>query len=159
MISPRSHRPAKRCRRRSSDDGASAVEFALVSVLLFTILFGLIQYGLYFWSLQSGSSAAREGARRAAVGDLGCTDLEAYVKARVQGETDAGDIATRTYHQADGTTAASPAVVGGVVTVTVTFNSIDLGFPFVPFIDDGLVSEEAFSRVENVDPAMSVDCS
>ncbi|MGH3385305.1 MAG: TadE family protein [Nocardioidaceae bacterium] len=157
MISPRSHRPAKRCRRRSSDDGASAVEFALVSVLLFSILFGLIQYGLYFWSLQSGSSAAREGARRAAVGDLDCTNFRTYVKERVQGETNAGDI-TRTYANADGTP-VSPAVVGGVVTVTVTFTSIDLGFPFVPFIDDGKVSEEAFSRVENVDPTNSVDCS
>jgi Flp pilus assembly protein TadG len=35
-------------RRRREDRGASAVEFALVSPLLFTLLFGAIDYGLYF---------------------------------------------------------------------------------------------------------------
>src|SRR5437868_13503743 len=50
--------------RRRGDRGASAVEFALVSPLLFTLLFGIIDYGLYFadaLSVQQGvSDAARE---------------------------------------------------------------------------------------------------
>src|SRR5947209_4370072 len=50
--------------RRQGDRGASAVEFALVSPLLFTLLFGVIDYGLYFadvLSVQQGvSDAARE---------------------------------------------------------------------------------------------------
>src|SRR3954471_3880208 len=41
-------RRADGVRRRSGDRGASAVEFALVSPLLFTLLFGAIDYGLYF---------------------------------------------------------------------------------------------------------------
>jgi TadE-like protein len=49
---------------RGADRGASAVEFALVSPLLFTLLFGIIDYGLYFadaLSVQQGvSDAARE---------------------------------------------------------------------------------------------------
>ena len=42
---------------RGSDDGAAAVEFALVSVLLFTLFFGIIQYG-YFFLQSSGAEHA-----------------------------------------------------------------------------------------------------
>ncbi len=31
-----------------ADSGAAAVEFALVSTVFFLLLFGIIQYGLYF---------------------------------------------------------------------------------------------------------------
>lgn len=44
------------------DDGAAAVEFALVSTILFPLLFGIIQYGLYF----NDSLNARQGVRQAA---------------------------------------------------------------------------------------------
>ena len=50
--------------RRRADRGASAVEFALVSPLLFTLLFATIDYGLYFADVltvqQSASDAARD---------------------------------------------------------------------------------------------------
>jgi Flp pilus assembly protein TadG len=44
----RAVRRATGTRRRHEDRGASAVEFALVSPLLFTLLFATIDYGLYF---------------------------------------------------------------------------------------------------------------
>jgi hypothetical protein len=51
-------------RDRDQERGASAVEFALVSPLLFTLLFGAIDYGLYFSDAltvqQSVSDAARD---------------------------------------------------------------------------------------------------
>src|SRR3954454_3164613 len=50
--------------RRRADRGASAVEFALLSPLLFALLFGAIDYGLYFadaMTVQQGvSDAARD---------------------------------------------------------------------------------------------------
>ncbi|MGH3990759.1 MAG: TadE/TadG family type IV pilus assembly protein, partial [Pseudonocardiaceae bacterium] len=54
-------------RRRAlrSDSGAAAVEFALVSVLLFTLLFGTVQYGYFFFQATAAEHAAREGAREA----------------------------------------------------------------------------------------------
>jgi len=137
--------------RRNADGGAAAVEFALISVLLFTVLFGILQYAIYFWALQSGSHAAREAARQAAVGALTCGQFKAAVLDNAQGENPATVQAKRTFYtDATMTTLASPAVVGGVVKVVVSFESIDLNFPFVPFIDDGLVSEQAVARVENV---------
>jgi Flp pilus assembly protein TadG len=53
---------------RSQDErGAAAVEFALISVALFVIVFGIITFGLFFSRYEVYQSAAREGARFAAV--------------------------------------------------------------------------------------------
>lgn len=138
---------------RRRDDGAVAVEFALIAPLLLLLVFGLIQYGFYFWSMQGGSSAAREAARKAAVGEpVACEAFRAYVKDRigVTGDTDSAEI-TRTYTDEAGDEIEPDDVeVGHVVTVSVTFNSYDMNIPFVPFIDDGVVSQTADSRVEFV---------
>lgn len=49
--------------RRAQERGAAAVEFALVAPLLFLLLFGTIQYGLYFFDAQGTRNGAREAAR------------------------------------------------------------------------------------------------
>jgi Flp pilus assembly protein TadG len=151
-------------RRRSDTDGAVAVEFALILPLLLLLVFGLIQYGFYFWAVQAGSSAAREGARRAAVGDQDlfvCDDFQNYVKGRigVTGDADSAQV-TRRYSTVGGTD-VDPAdvVVGDVVTVTVKFNTYDLIFPLVPFLVDGVVYQTADSRVEyTYDDAVPTEC-
>lgn len=53
--------------RSRGERGAAAVEFALVSTLLFTIMFGILQYGLYFNDALSTSQGVREGARQGVV--------------------------------------------------------------------------------------------
>ena len=60
-----------RFRERRGQQGAAAVEFALVLPIMLLLLFGLIQYGYYFYSMQAGSSAVGDAARRIAVGN--CT--------------------------------------------------------------------------------------
>jgi Flp pilus assembly protein TadG len=50
------------------EDGAAAVEFALIVGLLAILVFGLLEYGLAFWQVQNLRAATREGARVAAVG-------------------------------------------------------------------------------------------
>jgi len=47
----------------ADDSGAAAVEFALVSLLLFTILFGIIEFSLLMRDNVAVSSAVRVGAR------------------------------------------------------------------------------------------------
>jgi len=49
--------------------GAALVEFALVSSLLFLLLFGIIEVGLLFGDQALVGASAREAARSAAVGD------------------------------------------------------------------------------------------
>ena len=43
--------------------GAAAVEFAIVIVLLLTLIFGMIEFGLAMFNQQVITNAAREGAR------------------------------------------------------------------------------------------------
>ena len=50
-----------------SETGAVTVEFALIVGILFMIVFGIIEFGLFFSRYQMVQSAAREGARVAAV--------------------------------------------------------------------------------------------
>jgi Flp pilus assembly protein TadG len=72
---------APRARRITSsrDDGAAAVEFALVSLLLLTILFGIIEFSLLMRNNVSVSSAVRAGARVASAGaDSGPGDPTCY---------------------------------------------------------------------------------
>jgi Flp pilus assembly protein TadG len=54
-------------RKLRREDGAAAVEFALIVGLLAILIFGLLEYGLAFWQVQNLRAAAREGARVAAV--------------------------------------------------------------------------------------------
>jgi hypothetical protein len=59
-------------RKIHREDGAAAVEFALIVGLLSILVFGLLEYGIAFWQVQNLRAAAREGARVAAVrGDTG----------------------------------------------------------------------------------------
>lgn len=49
-------------------EGAAAVEFALVSTVLVLLLIGIIQFGFTFWEYIQVAHAAREGVRWAALG-------------------------------------------------------------------------------------------
>jgi Flp pilus assembly protein TadG len=54
-------------RRRHDERGAALVEFAIASVLLLVLLFGIISYGYALSFKQGLTQAAAEGARKAAV--------------------------------------------------------------------------------------------
>jgi Flp pilus assembly protein TadG len=50
------------------DDGAAAVEFALIAGVLVMLIFGMLQFGIAFFEIQNLRAATREGARLGAVG-------------------------------------------------------------------------------------------
>lgn len=122
---------------RGDDAGAAAVEFALVSVLLFTVFFGIIQYGYFFLQSSGAEHAAWAGARAAAVGIDSCATWRKLVEdsggsADVQSET------------------VSPAAQrGDPITVTVIWTPLDLGLPFIPF-PGANQPETALARVERL---------
>jgi len=63
----------RRRRSRRPDTGASAVEFALLAPVLFLILFGIIDYGIWFADSISARQAVRDGARQGVVENFaGC---------------------------------------------------------------------------------------
>ena len=78
MSARRAARGSARAARRPAD-GAAAVEFAMVSGILFLVLFGIIQYGLYFNDSLNARQGVREAARRGVVknftGGSGATDM------------------------------------------------------------------------------------
>lgn len=57
-----------RRKRRTAQRGAALVEFALISTLLFLLLFGIIEVGLLLGDQAQVGAAARQAARSAAVG-------------------------------------------------------------------------------------------
>ena len=64
---------------RQDERGASAVEFAIISGILFMLVFGAIQFGWAYYRWQGLQSSAREGARVAAIGG---TQSDAATRAR-----------------------------------------------------------------------------
>ena len=53
------------------DDGATAVEFALVVPILLLLVFGIIEYGLWFSDSLSTRQGVREAARQGVVANFG----------------------------------------------------------------------------------------
>lgn len=128
--------------RLERDDGASAVEFALIAPLLFLLLFGIIEFGLGYYTMQGAADAAREAARRAAVGSIatcdggsGNTDLKALVKSQADGASFDGVTLAESDDNGDGTTGDA----GDQVVVTIKYH-IDLGVvgALIPGIPDSL---------------------
>lgn len=66
-------------RERRAESGAAAVEFALVSGVLFLVLFGILQYGLFFNDSLNARQGVREAVRQGVVknfsGGTGATDM------------------------------------------------------------------------------------
>lgn len=104
-------------KRDRSEEGAAAVEFALVAMILVTLLVGIMQFGYLFFQWNEITHAAREGARWAALEypagsvatpdtvrykvaqaapDMGLTDADIIVTPENPGIGDVGDPATVT---------------------------------------------------------------
>lgn len=77
--------------RQNKQRGIAAVEFALISFILFTLLFGITEFGRILFLMNAATEATRLGARLAVVCDLN----ESTIKQRMQnvaGFLDPGNI-------------------------------------------------------------------
>lgn len=130
-----------RGRKARSEDGASAVEFALVLLPLTLILFGIINYSYMFTVRQALTQSSAEGARAGAVVQAG--DGVTATQAATNAVNDALDGFGLSCADGELTCATSTAGCSGgnpaqCVTVTVTlpqsaFQLIDL--PLTPMPD------------------------
>jgi Flp pilus assembly protein TadG len=121
MRPSRAPRPA----RLRGDRGAAAVEFALVSFLLFSLLLGTIGFGFVLFAQQSALHAAREGARLAAVGVNGtCTAFQNVVAARGKGANVSASAVKLAYTDTNGNGAHD---AGDTVTVSIPY-TVNIGF-------------------------------
>ena len=92
---------------RRDHRGAAAVEFALVAVLVFTLLFGLLDFGRALFQWNSAAEATRRGARTAAIVALGDTDAILADMQVILPELQASDITVQ--YSADGSFADGSA--------------------------------------------------
>lgn len=144
-------------RARRDARGAAALEFALVAPVILLFVFGIIQYGYLFWSLETASATAREAARQLIVGTQ-----EQCVKDQAAGQAAQPAVGTSppqvdvAYTDPQGDPSTVP-VVGGLVTVTVSFSSLDMHLPLLPVPDGGTVTGDGSARVENI-PAVPLTC-
>src|SRR3954454_22081495 len=152
-----------RFRRRRDQHGAAAVEFALVLLPILYLVFGLIQYGWYFYAMQSGSSAVGDAARRIAVGNCqtvaeGQKLLKDNLGAATTASTPSGIATTITYTATDGSSMAAPGQIGGSVTVTASFPTLNMHFPLIPVPDNATVTRTNVARIEDLDSSQGT-CS
>ena len=71
---------------RSRDQrGAAAVEMAIVLPILILLVFGIVEFSIYFNRLQGLQAAAREGARVAALPQSTQSDVRAKVTTALSG--------------------------------------------------------------------------
>lgn len=143
-------------RRRRTQKGAAAVEFALVMPILLLLVFAVIQYGLYFWAVQGGADSARSAARLAATNDVGtltCAEFRAAVTDSIdQFDDGQAPLISRKYYVGTSNTLRTTGdiVEGDTVEVQVSFHAVDFGLP-VPFVQGGWVDNSARARVDYID--------
>ena len=120
-----------------NEDGAAAVEFALIVGLLAILVFGLLEYGLAFWQVQNLRAAAREGARVAAVRGTDA-DIKAAMQAASTGSLSGGWTFTKS--PVAGNPVCSDTTAGQEVTIKINNASLsgavkeafDVSIPFLP---------------------------
>jgi Flp pilus assembly pilin Flp len=113
---------------RRDQEGAAAVEFALLLPLLVMLLFGMIEFGLAFNTRIQATNAAREAARRAVVGIDDWSDIGGGLPFWQVVRQDAG-VGSLT----NCVLATDPAVpvVGGTLPVSFDY-PLNLRIPFMP---------------------------
>lgn len=146
------------------EHGAAAVEFALVFPILMLVVFGILQYGLYFFDAHGTRTGIREAARLGVVKtDIdGCSgdyldELRCGAKAQVDAIT--GPIAVRVK--------AAEWKRGEPLVVCAEVQSEVVGL--LPMPDDGLIRSKTQMSIEvddtpppgtdSQDPALSGDWS
>jgi Flp pilus assembly protein TadG len=70
---------------RTGERGATMAEFAIISVVFFMIIFGIIEFGRLFYTHNALTDAARRGARYAVLHDS--ADIDCVKKVVVFGES------------------------------------------------------------------------
>ena len=137
-------------RRGRRERGAAAVEFALVSLILMTLIGVVFQFAIYLWAFQAASNGAREGARAWAVNPCATTN-SAKVLTAVSPAARTGSVtATAAFVKGSGNTAAGREP-GDSVKVTVKMKPKALGFNLVPGLNyNGDITKTATARVEDV---------
>jgi Flp pilus assembly protein TadG len=100
-------------RRVRGEEGAAAVEFALIVGVLSMLIFGMLQFGVAFFQLQNLRAAAREGAQVGAVGAT-VTQVKQQTGNASLGSLPANSGAVNVYYSSDGGASWGSPLASGV---------------------------------------------
>jgi Flp pilus assembly protein TadG len=138
-------------RRREADRGAAAVEFALVTPLLLVMLFGIIDYGIWFADSIAARQAVRNVARQASVEQFGScaapagNDLQnAACSVKSQMDQISGTTAVKVSVALTPTSASGAAWKAGATLRICTMTQHQALLPLVPFPNNGIT----YTRVD-----------
>ena len=142
--------------RRRPERGASLVEFGIVSLLLFTLLFGIAEFGISYDRYLGVRSGSREGARQGAVGTVGTND-----SCGINGPAATANLTTRRLicltkartglgNQTRVAINASSYVPGGDLVVCVRYPLASVAGLFSPVLNGRVVQSDVQIRVEEV---------
>ena len=147
-------RTAPQCRhrfRRRIERGAAAVEFALVCIILMPLLFGLIEYGLWFNDSLNVRQGVREGARAGVVKNFdysGCSQSDDMERLACKTKKEIGAVTGDAFVKIatpDGWTRTKPLVVCALVRAHTA--------GLVPLPSDGLIRSRTEMSIEVTDSA------
>jgi Flp pilus assembly protein TadG len=158
--------------RRRSEDGAAAVEFALVLPVLILILFGIIDYGLYFGDALDTRSGVASATRQAVVDNFDQTCSPAagaaplapdvgYLVCMVESRTDplAGktyvDVLLPTDPNNPGSTDTGWYPGGALVVCEATVVTGVTGY--VPLPTNGVIRTRLVAQIEQHPDAATID--
>ncbi len=107
--------------------GAATVEFAVISVVLFTLLLGVVEFGWLLAARQTVVSAAREGARSASLPGTDTALVEERTRDRIDEFMQPMGFTNYTV-EFDHSTPGDPNDASERVTINLTQNSLVGGF-------------------------------
>lgn len=139
-------------RRKNEERGAAAVEFALVSLILITLVGVVFQFAIYLWAFQAASNGAREGARAWAVNPCAVAANQAKVVTAVTPAARAASVSSTAALTLKGAgNIGGSWEPGDTVTVTVKMKPKALGFNLVPGLNyNNFITKTATARVEDI---------
>lgn len=132
MINRLHSNPSLKPKSQRERRGAAVVEFAIIAPLLFTLTFGMIEFGRTMLVQQVLTNASREGVRRAVMGSASVDDVTAVVQEYTTGGSVNG--ATVMIEPSP----PSSAAAGDPITVTVTIPFADVSWLPAPWFMDGI---------------------
>ena len=119
----------KRLLKKNKQKGAAAIEFALIAIIFFTILIGILELGRVLFYMNSAAEATRFGARIAVVCNIDAPGIKSNMKKRLAILTD-NDIKVK---YEDGCSQATCKLI------TVSIIPVNLA-TFIPFVPDSISS-------------------
>jgi len=136
-----------RRRRIQSEQGQSAVEFALILPVIVTLLLAAIQFAIAFHDYVTLTDAARAGARRAIVARFGGGSFDDAKQAVIDS---AGNLDQTQLQKSGAIDVSDPAgmVSGSLVTVTVKY-PYSINIPLLGMtVSSGTLTAVAKERLE-----------